>query len=117
MLGAIALLSVGFFESLCIRDMRIYSESIDGRVYHYRDKNNLEVDAIIQLTDGRWGAVEIKMGASEIEDAAENLLKLKKTIDTESMNEPSFLMVLTGTEYALQMKNGVLVVPLGCLKN
>jgi len=57
------------------------------------------------------------MGASELEDAAENLLKLKKTIDTESMNEPSFLMVLTGTEYALQMKNGVLIVPLGCLKN
>jgi predicted AAA+ superfamily ATPase len=105
------------FESLCIRDLRIYSESIDGSVFHYRDKNNLEADAIIQLADGRWGAVEVKMGASEIESAAENLLKLKKTIDTESMNEPSFLMVLTGTEHALQMKNGVLVVPLGCLKN
>jgi len=57
------------------------------------------------------------MGASEIEDAVESLLKLKKTIDTESMNEPSFLMVITGTEHALQLKNGVLIVPLGCLKN
>jgi len=105
------------FESLCIRDLRVYSESIDGNVYHYRDKNNLEIDAIIELADGRWGAAEIKLGAGEIESASENLLKLKGTIDTEKMNEPSFLMVLTGTEYAFKMKNGVWVVPLGCLKN
>lgn len=105
------------FESLCIRDLRIYTESIDGSVYHYRDRNGLEIDAIMQLADGRWGAVEIKMGAGEIEDAAENLLKLRKIIDTEKMNEPSFLMVLTGTEYAFQLKNGVWVVPIGCLKN
>jgi predicted AAA+ superfamily ATPase len=105
------------FESLCVRDLRIYAESMDGNVYHYRDKNGLEIDAVVQLADGRWGAVEIKMGASEIEDASENLLKLKKTVDTEKMNEPSFLMVLTGTEYAFQMKNGIWVVPLGCLKN
>ena len=105
------------FESLCIRDLRIYTESIDGSVYHYRDRNGLEIDAILQLADGRWGAVEIKMGAGEIEDAAENLLKLRKIIDTEKMNEPSFLMVLTGTEYAFQLKNGVWVVPIGCLKN
>jgi predicted AAA+ superfamily ATPase len=105
------------FESLCIRDLRIYADSIDGAVYHYRDKSGLEIDAIIQLSDGRWGAAEVKMGASEIESAAENLLKLKKIVDTEKMNEPSFLMVLTGTEYAFQLKNGVWVIPLGCLKN
>ncbi|MCL2079411.1 MAG: DUF4143 domain-containing protein [Oscillospiraceae bacterium] len=105
------------FESLCIRDLRVYAESIDGSVFHYRDKSGFEVDSIIQLADGRWGAAEIKMGASEIEEAAENLLKLHKIVDTEKMNEPSFLMVLTGTEYAFQMKNGVWVVPLGCLKN
>jgi len=105
------------FESLCIRDLRVYAESIDGSVYHYRDKNGLEADAVIQLEDGRWGIAEVKMGAGEIEDAAENLLKIKKVIDTDKMNEPSFLMVLTGTEYAFQMKNGVWVVPLGCLKN
>ena len=105
------------FESLCIRDLRIYAESIDGKAYHYRDKNGLEIDAIIQLEDGRWGAAEIKMGAGEIQNASENLLKLKKIIDTDKMSEPSFLMVLTGTEYAIQQKNGVWVVPLGCLKN
>jgi predicted AAA+ superfamily ATPase len=105
------------FESLCIRDLRVYAESIDGNVYHYRDKNGLEIDAIIQLADGRWGAIEIKMGGSEIEEASEKLLKLKKVIDTAKMNDPSFLMVLTGTEYAFRMKNNVFVVPLGCLKN
>jgi predicted AAA+ superfamily ATPase len=105
------------FESLCIRDLRVYAESIDGNVYHYRDKNGFEIDAIVQLADGRWGAVEIKMGADEIEGASENLLKLKRIVDTEKMNDPSFLMVLTGTDYAYQMGNGVWIVPLGCLKN
>jgi len=105
------------FESLCIRDLRIYAESIDGAVYHYRDRNGLEVDAIVQLADGRWGAVEVKLGAGEVDKACENLLKLKRIVDTDKMNEPSFLMVLTGTEYAFQMKNGIWLVPLGCLKN
>jgi len=105
------------FESLCIHDLRIYAESIDGSVYHYRDKSGLEVDAIIQLGDGRWGAVEVKLGAGEIEKACDSLLKLKKIVDTDKMNEPSFLMVLTGTEYAFKMKNGVWIIPLGCLKN
>ena len=105
------------FESLCIRDLRIYTESIDGSVYHYRDKSGLEIDAVIQLADGRWGAVEIKLGADEIEEAAENLITLYNKIDNKKIGKPSFLMVLTGTEYAFKMKNGVLVVPLGCLKN
>ncbi|MDR1993805.1 MAG: DUF4143 domain-containing protein [Nitrososphaerota archaeon] len=105
------------FESLCIRDLRVYAESIDGNVYHYRDKSGLEIDAIVQLADGRWGAIEIKLGAGEIEAASEKLLKLKKVVDTAKMNDPTFLMVLTGTEYAFRMENGVFVVPLGCLKN
>ena len=105
------------FESLCIHDLRIYAESIDGNVYHYRDKSGLEVDAVIQLADGRWGAVEVKLGAGEIDKACNNLLNLKKAVDTNKMNEPSFLMVLTGTEYAFRMKNGIWIVPLGCLKN
>jgi predicted AAA+ superfamily ATPase len=105
------------FESLCIRDLRVYAGSIDGSVYHYRDKTGLEIDAIVQLADGRWGAVEVKMGAGEIEDAVTNLLNFRQIVDTEKMQEPSFLMVLTATEYACQMKNGVWVVPLGCLKN
>ena len=105
------------FESLCIRDLRVYAESNDGNVYHYRDKNNLEVDAIIQLNDGRWGAVEVKMGAGDIEVAAENLIRFIANIDTAKMQEPSFLMILTATETAFQMENGVWVVPLGCLRD
>ena len=104
------------FESLCIRDLRVYAESIDGGVYHYRDRTGLEIDAIVQLADGRWGAIEIKLGAGEVDKACDSLLKLKRAIDTDRMNEPSFLMVLTGTEYAFRMKNGIWIVPLGCLK-
>jgi len=104
------------FESLCIRDLRIYAESIDGSVYHYRDKSGLKIDAIIQLADGRWCAVEVKLGAGEVDKACDNLLKLKQVVDTDKMNEPSFLMILTGTEYAFQMKNGIWIVPLGCLR-
>ena len=105
------------FEALCIRDLRIYSDSIDANVYHYRDAKGVEVDAIIQKNDGSWGAVEVKMGAGEIESAAENLIAFKNNVDTNVMQDPSFLMVLTATESAFQMQNGVWVVPLGCLKN
>ena len=105
------------FESLCIRDLRIYAESIDGSIYHYRDQSGLEIDAIVQLADGRWGAVEVKLGAGELDKACDNLLKLNRVIETGKMGVPSFLMVITGTEYAFQMKNGIWVVPLGCLKN
>jgi predicted AAA+ superfamily ATPase len=106
------------FESLCIRDLKIYSQNIDGEVYYYRDKTGLECDAVVHLHDGRWGAIEIKLGSDEaIEEAAKNLLKFKNNIDVEQMNEPSFLMVLTGTEYAYRREDGVYVVPLGTLKN
>ncbi len=105
------------FESLCIRDLRIYAEAIDGKVFHYRDKSDLEVDAIIALADGRWGAIEIKLGSKEIEKAAINLIKLAKRINTKKMKEPSFLMVLTGGQYAYQRDDGVLIVPISCLKN
>ena len=105
------------FESLCIRDLRIYADSLDGSVYHYRDQLNFEVDAIIQLKDERWAAIEIKMGAGEIEKAAENLIKFRENIDIAKTPDPSFLMVLTGTKYAFQMKNGVCVVPIGCLRD
>ncbi|MCL2695845.1 MAG: DUF4143 domain-containing protein [Clostridiales bacterium] len=105
------------FESLCIRDLRIYADSLDGSVYHYRDQLNAEVDAIIQLKDERWAAVEIKMGAGQIEKAADNLIKFSNNIDTNRMPTPSFLMVLTATEHAFQLKNGVWVVPIGCLRD
>jgi len=103
------------FESLCVRDLRIYAEAIDGEVFHYQDSTNLEADAIVQLRDGRWGAVEVKMGSSKIDEAAKNLLKLASKMDTDKMNPPSFLMVLTATEFAYRREDGVLVVPLGCL--
>jgi len=105
------------FESLCVHDLRVYADSLGGSVRHYRDKSGLEVDAIVQLDDGRWGAAEIKLGAGQIESAAENLLKLKGKVDEERAGEPSFLMVLTATERAFRMGNGVAVVPLGCLRN
>jgi uncharacterized protein len=105
------------FESLCVRDLRIYSQKLGGEVYHYRDKTYLEADAIIALRDGRWAAIEIKMGQKQIDQASENLLKLKDRIDAEKMNQPSFLMVLTGNGYAIKQKNGVLVVPVSCLRD
>jgi predicted AAA+ superfamily ATPase len=105
------------FESLCIRDLRIYADSLNGKVYHYRDQLNFEVDAVIQLKDARWAAIEVKMGAGEIEKAAKNLLKFRDTIDYTKMPQPSFLMVLTATQYAFQLKKGVWVVPITCLRN
>ncbi len=107
------------FENLCIRDLRTYAESIQGSVYHYRDKNGLECDAVIRLMDGRFGLCEIKLGGPEfIEEGARNLKKLSSKIDTSIMGKPSFLMVLTGiTPYAYKRDDGVFVVPLGTLKN
>lgn len=105
------------FESLCDRDLRIYAEAIDGQLFHYRDKSGLEADAVIALNDGRWAAVEVKLGSKEIEEAAVHLLELKHKVNTEKMKEPSFLMILTGSEIAYQRDDGVYVVPLGCLKD
>lgn len=104
------------FESLVVRDLRIYSQAIGGSVFHYRDNTGLEADAVIYLDDGRWGLIEIKLGDNLIDSAAENLKKLKDRIDTNILNEPSFLMIITGTGYAYKRKDGVLVVPIGCLK-
>lgn len=105
------------FESLCVRDLRVYAESFDGKVYHYRDKTGLECDAVIVLRDGRWGAVEIKLGSNEFDKAAKNLKSLAERIDTNKMNKPSFLMILTGTKFGYKREDGIVVVPIGCLKN
>ncbi len=105
------------FEALCARDIRVYAQWNDGEVFHYRDKSGLEADMIVQLHDGRWGAIEVKLGNRQIEEAAVNLLKLKEKINTDKMREPSFLLVLTGGQFAYRRKDGVLVVPIGCLKN
>lgn len=105
------------FESLVARDMRIYAQAIDGEIFHYRDKDGLEADIIIRLNDGRWAAAEVKLGSREIEDGARNLLKLKSKIDTSKVGEPSFLMVVTGGQFAYLRNDGVSVAPLACLKD
>ncbi|MBR3162805.1 MAG: ATP-binding protein [Clostridia bacterium] len=107
------------FETLCIRDLRVYAESIDGTVYHYRDANKLECDAVIHLRNGDYGLVEIKLGGDKlINEGVENLKNMLNKIDVEKMKNPSFLMVLTATgKYAYRREDGVYVVPIGCLKN
>lgn len=107
------------FETMAVRDLRVYAEALDGDVFHYRDKNGLECDAVIHLHNGSYGLVEIKLGGSKLEEeGAKTLKELAKKIDTTRMKEPSFLMVLTGLgSYAYQRKDGVMVVPIGCLKN
>ena len=106
-----------FFETMCVRDLRVYAESIDGTVYHYRDKSGLECDAVIHLRNGSFGLIEIKLGGDHlIEEGAKNLKTLSSKIDTSRMKEPSFLMVLTGAgKFAYQRKDGVYVVPIGTL--
>lgn len=104
------------FESLCTRDMRVYAQANDGEVLHYRDRNGLEADMIVALNDGRWGAVEVKLGSRQIEEAAEHLKELAAKVDGEKMGKPSFLMVLTGGELAYQREDGVYIVPIGCLR-
>lgn len=106
------------FETMAIRDLRIYTDVLDGNVYHYRDNNNLECDAVIHLRNGKYGLVEVKIGGENLIDSgASSLLSLTKIIDSKKMNSPSFLMVLTGIgAYPYQRKDGVMVVPIGCLK-
>ncbi|WP_196489628.1 ATP-binding protein [Gardnerella vaginalis] len=107
------------FETLCIRDLRIFADSLGGEVYHYRDKDGQECDAVIHLRNGKYGLIEIKLGGEKlIEEGVKSLKAMKEKIDTSKMNEPSFLMVLTGTgDFAYCRKDGVCVVPIGCLKN
>ena len=107
------------FETLAVRDLRVYAEALDGKVYHYRDKNKLECDAVVHLRNGSYGLIEIKIGGTElIKDGAASLKTLADKIDTTKMKNPSFLMVLTGIgNYAYKRpEDGVLVVPIGCLK-
>lgn len=103
------------FESMCVRDLRVYSAPLGGTVFHYRDKTGLEADAVIVLDDGRWALVEVKLGGKQIEEAAKHLKKLAARIDAGREGEPSFLMVLTATATAYQREDGVFVVPLATL--
>jgi predicted AAA+ superfamily ATPase len=107
------------FETMAVRDLRVYADALDGEVFHYRDNNGLECDAVVHLRDGRYGLVEIKLGGDTlIEEGAKSLKRLAGKIDTESMKSPSFLMVLTATgSYAYKRPDGVMIVPIGCLKD
>lgn len=108
-----------FFETMCVRDLRVYADALEGQVYHYRDSNGLECDAVLHLRNGNYGLIEIKLGGERnIEEGASNLKNLASKIDTSKMKSPSFLMVLTGTSrYAVHRSDGVYVVPIGCLKD
>ena len=107
-----------YFESLAVRDLRVYADALIGEVFHYRDSSGLECDAVIHLRNGKYALTEIKLGGIDnIEKAAASLKELSDKIDSDKMRAPSFLMVLTAVgEYAYQRKDGVYVVPIGCLR-
>jgi len=110
-------LTAGFlFESLCYRDLSVYASASDGSVFHYKDDSDLEVDQIIQLDDGRWGAAEVKIGTSEFDKAAANLIRMKKKMIEAGVRPPSFLMILNVTGVAANTRSdGVVEVPIDCL--
>ena len=107
------------FETLCVRDLRVYAESIGGTVLHYRDKSGLECDTVIHLKNGRYGLAEIKLGGQKlIEEGVKNLQSLSNKIDTSKMPAPSFLMIIIGIgKFAYRREDGIFIVPIGCLKN
>ncbi len=107
------------FETLCVRDLRVYAEALNGKVYHFRDRNGLECDAVIHLRNGSYGLVEVKLGGDDlIKEGVATLKSLAGKIDTERMKHPSFLMVLTAVgSYAYRREDGIYVVPIGCLKD
>ena len=108
-----------FFEAMCVRDLRVFAEALNGKVYHYRDKTGLECDAVIHLRNGQYGLIEIKLGGdSLIKEGAQTLTALANQIDTTRMKSPAFKMILTATgEYAYRRpEDGIYIVPIGCLK-
>ena len=109
-----------FFEAMCVRDLRVFTEALNGKVYHYRDKSGLECDAVVHLRNGQYGLIEIKLGGdSLIKEGAKTLNELANQVDTTRMKSPAFKMILTATgEYAYRRpEDGIYVVPIGCLKN
>jgi predicted AAA+ superfamily ATPase len=103
------------FESLCIRDLRIYASRLGGTIYHFRDKSGLEADAVVVLGDARYGLVEVKMGKTRVDQGVESLGRLEQRLDGKVMGKPSFKLVLTTGNYPYVTREGIYVVPLGCL--
>jgi predicted AAA+ superfamily ATPase len=107
---------VGFlFESLVVRDLRVYAQRHRGDVLHYRDNTGLEVDAIVELADGRWAAFEVKLGAQQIDQAARSLLTFASRVDRTRCGDPAFLAVVTATGFAYRREDGVAVLPVATL--
>jgi len=105
------------FEALCVRDLRVYADYHRAQVYHYHDERENEVDAIIELEDGRWGMLDIKIGFNQVEDASRKLLSLKEKFSNETKSNPSFLCVICGmSKAAYKRPDGVFVVPITALK-
>ena len=107
------------FETLCVRDLRVYADALGGQVLHYRDKSGLECDTVIHLKNGTYGLAEIKLGGDKlIEEGAKNLKALSEKIDTSKMKAPAFMMIVIGVgDYAYCRQDGIYIVPIGCLKN
>ena len=105
------------FENLCIRDLSVYTSKFGGSISYYHDNSDTEVDCVVHLNDGRYALIECKLGKTKIEEGAQNLLKVNKLIEAnDEIRNPSFLAVLTGAEIAYTRKDGVKVIPIGCLK-
>ena len=103
------------FESLCVRDLRVYAQANKGEVFHYRDESGLEADAVVALRDGRYALFEVKLGAAYVDEGASHLLKLAEKIDQTVMGKPAFCAVLTPGGYAHRRDDGVLALPITCL--
>lgn len=114
LLGDLNLLGL-LFESMVVRDLRVFSQPLDGHVLHYRDKSGLEVDAIVQLGDGRWGAFEVKLGAGLVDEGAASLRKFANLVDTDKCGKPSALAVISGNGFGYVRQDGVAVIPIGAL--
>lgn len=112
--------TMGFlFETMCVRDLRVYAEALGGSVYHFRNKAGLECDAVVHLRNGSYGLIEIKLGGEKlIREGVETLTSLTESIDTSKMKEPAFRMILTAVDqYAYRREDGICIVPVGCLKD
>jgi hypothetical protein len=111
------------FECLCIRDIKVYSSAVGGRVSYYHDRYGLEADCVLQLADGRYALIEFKLGSRDIDDGAAHLLELRQLIKKSNaekrakLREPELLLVITGGEMAYTRSDGVKIVPIGCLRD
>ena len=115
---ALDLKTFGFiYECMCIRDLKIYSQALGGKLSYYHDRYGLEADAVLHLDDGRYALIECKLGSKDIEKSAEHLLELKTLIEKTPLKAPDMLIVLTGGELAYTRPDGVKIIPLGCLKD